>query len=94
MELDVAPDDELEGRRISVTGARKKLDKVLCRTLPAGIGEMEASESEAWSEPDRSVSLARMGRLDSASVTPLRLSKCADTSGSSEETLNETRNSG
>ncbi|EEB13596.1 conserved hypothetical protein [Pediculus humanus corporis] len=52
----------------------------------------ETSESEAWSEPDRSVSLARMGRLDDAGLLSLsqKNSKCDYSSdSSSEETLNE-----
>ncbi|KAK6616919.1 hypothetical protein RUM43_014889 [Polyplax serrata] len=50
----------------------------------------ETSESDAWSEPDRSVSLARMGRLeDTGPSLPHRNFKCGDSSESSEETLNE-----
>lgn len=56
----------------------------------------ETSESEAWSEPDRSVSLARMGGLDDVGLNlSQRNFKCADSTDSSEGTLNEnTRISG
>lgn len=57
-------------------------------------GSHEASESESWSEPDRNVSLARMGRIEDTAVSvSVRSLKCD--SESSEETLNEnSRNSG
>jgi len=83
------PDCDGDNVRLSGGSFRRKLEKPVCRNVA------DASESEAWSEPDRSVSLARMGCLESVSATPLRLSKCADSSGSSEETLNENnRNTG
>ncbi|KAL0273781.1 UNVERIFIED_CONTAM: hypothetical protein PYX00_006376 [Menopon gallinae] len=51
----------------------------------------DASESEAWSEPDRSVSQARMGHIEDGMLRlSVRGSKLEDsTEDSSEETMNE-----
>lgn len=54
------------------------------------LGSLETSESEGWSEPDRTVSLARMGRLEGQIVNLSNLNcQCEDSSDSSEETLND-----
>lgn len=91
LELEMPDDSDEEDKPPSPAGIRKKVETFCARALGHTFkGEMDASESEAWSEPDRSVSLARMGHIDSTSVTPLRLSKSKNSSGSSEETLNET----
>lgn len=93
-------DDKKRPETVEISRFEKSCQKTLI--MPDGkwksclATSQEASESEAWSEPDRSVSLARIGLEEiSVNISSIRNSKCNESTESSEGTLNETsRNSG
>ena len=91
-DLNDQSDEESEKKDESFEKPIKKLSFLANENENLFRDNRETSESEAWSEPDRSVSLARMGRLDDAGLLNLsqKNSKCDYSSdSSSEETLNE-----